>query len=429
VAGGASNFFVHCGGNGHFSGFATCEAVQYTVAGEITDVTSESIKIGGARVVFSQNDVPKASGETDSIGRYSVTLAMGTYTVVASKSGYVDAHREIVVTAPIQVGQGADMSMTEVLPPGHWRVVVEWAEHSLDIDSHTFFGDNEAVRVYWPSYQRGPKTAPGTSGITVTLDRDDVDGYGPETTTFEGIGDCKERGKCLIKFKVKNYSSYDHPLGDTEVKIHLYEGPHGESDFTVPTSVGSDLWYTVFTIDARKAKAYPGEWHDAPYAHRIRTENWYMSMNYNTWSHADSGSILIGFKKSAVGDVSKISEAKSAEIKMSTGISCEEHEFDFSGDAEKWGSCPDGTYAAGFLPTGTGTLAGISCCTIGGMPVEYGACVDVPVNSDGWTDCNAEDDAADPYFMSAVHRNSAGALDKVKCCKFPGEGLVEGPAP
>ncbi len=83
--------------------------------------------------------------------------------------------------------------------------MVPWAAHSRDIDSHSFFGDSFGMHVYWPSSQQGPKTVPRSNGVSVKLDRDDVDGWGPDTTTFKGVGDCKTRGRCFIMFKLKNH--------------------------------------------------------------------------------------------------------------------------------------------------------------------------------------------------------------------------------
>jgi hypothetical protein len=284
VGGGATFYYINCEASGEFTGTENkCEAVGYSVSGEVTDVTDGAIKIAGAKVVFEMDGIVWDTAYTNSMGMYTVSIGVGKYDAKASKTGYVTSIRQVTVEGPIQMGQGADMSMTEVLPAGTWRAVVDWGEESEDIDSHSYFGDQETTHVYWAD--RGPMTAPSTD-VTVVLDRDDVTGYGPETTTFEGVGECVERGKCLIKFKIKNYSSWSPvSLGDSQVKIKLYAGANEAQDFAIPTSVGSDIWYTVFTIDARKGIAYAGEWHDAPYAEGVIITNWYQSLDWNTWSH------------------------------------------------------------------------------------------------------------------------------------------------
>lgn len=69
---------------------------------------------------------------------------------------------------------------------GEWRVTLQWAKKSKDLDSWTFMGENAKEKVY---YVDKSITDSGTD-VEAILDRDDVSGYGPETTTFKGIGTC-----------------------------------------------------------------------------------------------------------------------------------------------------------------------------------------------------------------------------------------------
>ena len=50
--------------------------------------------------------------------------------------------------------------MSKVLPPGGWRVTLNWDKDPADMDSHTWFGKNMAIHDYWPSRAR-VKTAAG----------------------------------------------------------------------------------------------------------------------------------------------------------------------------------------------------------------------------------------------------------------------------
>jgi len=212
----------------------------------------------------------------------------------------------------------------------------------------------------------------------------------------------------------------------------------------VPTSVGSDDWYSVFTIDARAAKAYAGEWHDGPYVPSTpQITNWYQSMDWNTWSHSPHGSVMAGFYRTEIGGLSKISQAKYFTVKSSAEVSCTKVHVDFSGTEEKWGLCPEGEYLNGFLrggsnldqKSGASELTGISCCKVAGLTEAYGTCLDIPVDDKGWTQCNAEEGGKvttdSPSFLVGMHRNQGGEdsrLDSVRCCQFPDVGLVEGPA-
>jgi hypothetical protein len=436
-------FYLTCEANGEFFGMDNqCMPAGYSVAGIVNDAKSAKILLDDAKVEFSQNGAVFDTAYSKSGGRYTVSVGEGIYTVTATKSGYIELIKTVTVTGPIQEGQGADIAMTEVMPPGEWQAQVIWAKHSEDIDSHSYFGDAGSTHVYW--VDQGPITAFGTGGLTVTLDRDDVTGWGPETTTFKGVGDCKEPGKCLIVFKVKNYTPHDGDLGASQVKIKLFAGSQLGNDFEVPTSVGSDDWYSVFTIDARAAKAYAGEWHDGPYVPSTpQITNWYQSMDWNTWSHSPHGSVMAGFYRTEIGGLSKISQAKYFTVKSSAEVSCTKVHVDFSGTEEKWGLCPEGEYLNGFLrggsnldqKSGASELTGISCCKVAGLTEAYGTCLDIPVDDKGWTQCNAEEGGKvttdSPSFLVGMHRNQGdedSRLDSVRCCQFPDVGLVEGPA-
>merc|ERR1719443_2430546 len=64
--------------------------------------------------------------------------------------------------------------------------------------------------------------------------------------------------------------------------------------------------------------------------------------------------------------------------------------------------------------------------------------MDVAVLTEGWTQCNEENEkgeveAISPSFVVGLHRSAGeGAeslLDTMRCCSFPAMGLAEGPAP
>merc|ERR1719161_1059062 len=148
--------------------------------------------------------------------------------------------------------------MSKVLPQDAWRAVVIWDKESRDIDSHTYFGS----------------------------------GFGPETTTFKNIGKCKTRGNCLLKFKIKNYSYRNKALGDSGVKITLYNGNSVHSTYEIPASVGDakSTWYmtTIFTIDARDGATkviHKGDYDEPAYITDSKRgrQNWWSSLDHQTW--------------------------------------------------------------------------------------------------------------------------------------------------
>jgi len=446
VPAGDTTFQITCGTDGEFSGLQKCMKSTISVSGEVTDVTSADLKLSEVKVEFKSGGVVMDTAYTNSMGQFTVSVAEAVYEVEYSLTGYVTEVKQVEVMGPIQVGQGADGALTEVLPAGTWRAVVEWGKHSEDIDSHSYFGDGQTTHVYWPGWDR-VKTAPGTNGITVELDRDDVTSYGPETTTFTGVGDCTTRGKCLITFKIKNYTPEDGDLGASAVKIKLYKGGSGTENYEIPKSVGADLWYTVFTIDARTEKVYngPGEFHEAPYLADWKETNWYQCMDWDSWCHTPSDTLLIGFYRTAIGGLSKISKSSSMKVEMASKITCKEKDVDFSGKDGKWATCPPGQYLNGLhrggnrydQKEGAAQLTGISCCKVEGLPEEWGTCSEFPVDDAGWSTCTPVDENGqvttdNPLVMTGVHRNTgdeASRLDSVKCCALPVQGLMPGAPP
>jgi hypothetical protein len=434
IAGGMTSFDIVCQADGIFSGLPPtnqCQAPKFPVKGVVTDAESARIRINKAKIVYSLNGTVLDTAFSNWQGRYTVNVPAGTYTVTVTATGYIELVKTIVVAGPIQAGQGADIAIVKIMPPGHWKAVVSWAKHSRDIDSHTFFGDNFGMHVYWPSSQRGPKTVPSSNGVSAKLDRDDVDGWGPETTTFKGVGDCKKRGRCLILFKVKNYTPQDGDLGDSNINVQVWTGSTAGTAWPVPSTVGADLWYSVFTIDARTAKIYKGKRHEAPYVTNQETGNWYQSTG-NTWSKTPQGKLLAGFKRDGSG-LSAIDRFKSLEVRSTSKVECSQPSITSSGSGASWATCPEGEYLQGFLRY-EDQVKGLQCCKVAGLPASYGTCTDMPIQSEGWTMCNEEDDwgyisTDTPSVMVGLEIAATHELTKARCCVVPDLGLLEGASP
>lgn len=432
VAGGERSFSIRCGVDGTFLGITTqCLAPAFTVRGEVTDSESASIKLREAKIVYASGGRTVATAFSDHRGVYVVQAEAGTYEVTASHTGYIDLIKTVEVTSSIQVGQGADLAVTKVMPPGTWKAVVSWGPHSRDIDSHTFFGDSFNEHIYWPSSKRGPKTASGSNGVTVKLDRDDVDGWGPETTTFSGVGDCKQKGRCLILFRLKNYTPQDGDMGDSAIHVKVYTGATEGTDWPVPKTSGSKIWWPLFTIDARTKKIYAGARRQGPYVTNQVSLNWYASTG-NTWSKTPDRTLLAGMRRSSEGGLDQVTRALSVDIRSTTKIECTQTEV--SSHEAGWKECPAGTYLNGFLRLNN-HLGGLECCKIQELPESYGDCTDIPIQTTGWTQCNAEDDwgyMTSPDTASAMVAfevaDQTGAMTKARCCQMPDMGLLEGGA-
>jgi len=355
--------------------------------------------------------------------------------MTAQKAGYITQEKAVTVTRTIKAGQGADASLSKVLPADGWRAVVEWDANSRDVDSHTYFGAGGGKHVYWPSSKRS-YTAPGTGGIKVVLDRDDVSGFGPETTTFLNVGKCTVKGNCLIKFKVKNYSYRDHPLGESNVKVVLYNADKVHSTYTVPASVsdGSSekyLYHPIFTIDATEDNVvvHQGDFILPPFITTSQTgsQNWWGSLDYSTWSTIPTGSVMYGMYTTGGNRIYNIEMAKYYKVQGWDSWLSKSANWWGSFDRAGWSLCEDGWFLSGFYRTGhmrdwnQGTYQiEMGKCV---RPKEYGGygtCNEQSIlQSRGWTQCGLID--GQPSAIVGLWRSNSGdirGIDKAKCCTF-----------
>jgi hypothetical protein len=435
IPGGRFWFTMRCTSQGTFTNTdLKCELPKFKVEGEATDAQSARIKLKKARVQFTVGEKIVADVDTDASGRYIAYLPQGDVKLTASKSGYINQEKEMSITSSIRRGQGADVAMSKVLPADAWRAVVSWEGRSRDIDSHTYFGAGESKHTYWPSRYRSIK-APKTGGIEVDLDRDDVNGFGPETTTFKNVGHCKEKGNCLIKFKIKNYSRRDKPLGDSSVKIVLYNGNSVHSKYEIPPEVGEakpSYMHPIFTIDATEGateKVHVGDYELPKFITHSQTgqQNWWGSLDHQMWSLLPSGAILGGLYTTWGNRIFNIEMGFYYKVQNWKNFKCQNQNWWGSLDREGWSTCPSGTFMAGLFRTGhmwdwhagTYQIEEAMCCKAddGG----YGTCEDQPIlHNAAWSKC--KDINGEPSAMVGLYRSWQGdirGIDKAKCCTFP----------
>jgi hypothetical protein len=295
---------LSCGADKAFSATASgeCATIKYAVGGVLSDAQSASIRLEGAEVRVSTTDGATVL-DTDtakSSGDYWVHLPVGTFLFTVKKEGYITAKRNVTILGYTPVGGAADMALSQVLGEGEWRVVVEWDKKSRDIDSHVFWKEH-AQHVYWARLSVNDYA----SGIHVTLDRDDVSGYGPETVSFAGIGECKMTSSCLVKFAVDNYTPEDKCLGDSNIHVKLYKGETMDSEYVVPKCAGcppQGEHYVVFTLDARvgHGSAHEGMRRLPPYLEGEGQVDWSQTFDTQMWNWAPTGDLIAGFRAQAL---------------------------------------------------------------------------------------------------------------------------------
>lgn len=175
--------------------------------------------------------------KTDPLGivRFPIPKSDGTYTVHVECKGY------ITVDFPIEIEAKTiffnRFSLSKKMPIGQLRVVLDWSKRPADLDAH-FVKSGD----YHISYHNMTVSNDGIA----RLDRDDRDGYGPETITIKNIDN---NGN--YRFYVHDYSNRNHPnadrLSNSMANVKVYGNNKLLKTFEVPTDTEGDFWQ-VFTI-------------------------------------------------------------------------------------------------------------------------------------------------------------------------------------
>lgn len=177
----------------------------------------------------------KQTGKTDYEGKIRFDrLKDGKHSVQVLKDGI---NSDIL---SFQVAAGTifqnSISVSPVLKPKTMRIILDWNSTPKDLDAHLIKKDDFHI-----SY-RNMKSVGGGIG---QLDRDDMDGNGPETITLYGI---KNNGE--YHYFVHNYSHRDKTnsstLGSGGAVARVYFDGRYYKMFAAPASVGN-YWH-IFSV-------------------------------------------------------------------------------------------------------------------------------------------------------------------------------------
>ncbi|MDA3867792.1 MAG: carboxypeptidase regulatory-like domain-containing protein [Salinivirgaceae bacterium] len=119
----------------------------------------------------------------------------GYLEVTFKKEGYITATFDVEIVAEMIFFNR--FSMSPKMDIGHMRIVLDWDQTPADLDAHLVKENN-----YHISYRNTQVLSDGTG----RLDRDDMDGYGPETITISDIDD-----NANYEYYVHNYSDRNNP--------------------------------------------------------------------------------------------------------------------------------------------------------------------------------------------------------------------------
>jgi len=438
VTGGPDLYETSCGQQGDFlagtPNQGPCEAPRMSVSGEVVNAQNGYNKLGDVALSFMQGDQTVASATTSNRGRYSIEVPAGVYMVRATKNNWITVEENVTVTGTVRRGQGADIAMSAVLPADGWRVVMNWGAHSRDLDSWTYFDSNLGSYVYYGRTRRSGRS----SGVSVTLDWDDVNGYGPETTTFMGVGSCTSN--CLVKFHVDNYSYRDGTIGSSEAIVTLYHADAVQGRYTIPESAGSSRGYTVFTLDASTEQVYDGDWGLGPRIVNSRgssgsVNRWSMSMDMTGWSRVPTGTVLYAITANSLGALHQVREGfyhKVVNVPGGAMPTVEEVEWPGLLASGEPALCPAGAWLSGLYREGSrydrsargGHQITMGECSRFAGVEAWGDCVEIDMfeapgnNAAKCPDVNGQASA----LVGLYHHGSGDTLAdlyKGKCCAMP----------
>lgn len=215
------------------------DALNKSSDGNGMDRLEESLVII-RRGVNNRTGEPVFQGQVSGY-RESISLTPGMYTVQMSRDGYMDTYSSLFVSG--ETGNELAVYATPELKEDEYRIVLTWNEEPRDLDSHLFAptdtGEAEDHHICY--YHMEDKEGEHS------LDVDDTDGYGPETTTISQV----RRGQ--YKFYVCDYTncSQDNEkstqMSDSSATVRVYGSQGLIQTFYVPAHRSGVIW-EVFEI-------------------------------------------------------------------------------------------------------------------------------------------------------------------------------------
>lgn len=199
-------------------------------SGKITDIYGNGV----ANATILVNDQYRAT--TNEYGYYFVpTYGVGDFRGSIQAPGYYKGSIIAFVTSN-KITTGVNETIMRAASSKEWKIMVTWNGLESDVDSHLA---NEYFHVYYAN-----REFIGEDGIQyVDLDWDDIEYYGPETTTIRQFQD----GRYI--FFLHNFSG-QNALDVSDSKIQVFKGNSTEADytFTVPKNTGSARYWGAFEL-------------------------------------------------------------------------------------------------------------------------------------------------------------------------------------
>ena len=214
-------------------------------SGAIKDALTGNAVEGAALVFYSgvsaaQEGEPVGRASSGSGGKYTISLPGGTYTAFVTKEGY-QTGKMTVLSVGEKEKSNQNCAITPKVPTGQIRIVLQWNDTPRDLDAH-LANKSQNVHTYWPDAHKKAKI---NNQTVASLDKDDTQGNGFETTTIQ----VQLAGRYV--FYVHDYTNRDSrsssQMANSGATVTVYMGDSEPLVFNVPNQPGT-LW-EVFSLE------------------------------------------------------------------------------------------------------------------------------------------------------------------------------------
>jgi hypothetical protein len=216
----------------------------------------------------SREPIPNAAIEIPNVGNFTTNnqgkiafpkIADGSYTLIFKKSGYIETpidfrvfggavdfnwynvSKEIPLPPRPPVPAPTPAAPAVPVPATNYRIVLEWGEKPADLDLH--FVKTGGSGNYHISYSN-MKQADDRNAV---LDRDDRQGYGPETITI-GRMDNNASYTCYVHDYTNRTNAESVQMPQAGATIRVYSDNRLAHTFKIPSGVKGNRW-NVFKIE------------------------------------------------------------------------------------------------------------------------------------------------------------------------------------
>lgn len=198
---------------------------------------------------------------TNENGAYSVTLPTGAYKFIITSDGYVESDEEVYVSDTDRFEYFHLTAQPDDEDEYRLKIILKWSDTPEDIDSHLLKVSDEDFHIYFRNMSQDD----------CELDRDDRDGYGPETLTIYSDDDDK------YSYYVHDYTNEDYYNSSdmsnfSSAVVYVYNKDGLWKKYKMPAGVEGTVWH-VFDYDASTDEiTYVNEWSSAKVPEDVGTE-------------------------------------------------------------------------------------------------------------------------------------------------------------